>query len=90
MIPPVSLTATQLRRIEEYRDTLRVTREAPDGDNRAQPPSSGELGGADPRGGDSGQEGTRLGSRDGAIVEVSNTGSVPTWASVVSGAEEPS
>lgn len=61
-----------------------MTREAPDGDNQAQPPSSGGLGGADPQGGNSGQEGTQQGSRDGATGEVSNIGSVTTWASVVS------
>ena len=50
------------------------------------PPSSSGSGGADPQGGESGQEGTQHSGKEGGTTRgLSNTGSVRTWANVVSG-----
>ena len=70
---------SQLRHIDEYHDTLHLTREARKRDMRSHPPSSGGLMGVDPRAGDSGKEGTRQGGREGSTTcRISNTGSVRT------------
>jgi hypothetical protein len=80
------MSVAQLRRIDQYRNTLRLSREAPECDTRPHPPSGDGSGVADPRGDESGQEGTRQSSREGGTTRgVSNTGSVRTWANVVSG-----
>jgi len=85
MIPPVSLSLAQLRHIDKYRNTLRMTREAPDGDEQAQIPSSGGSGGANTLSGGSGQKGTSQGGREVGTGRVSNTDSLQTLVNVGSG-----
>ena len=75
MIPPVSLSLAQLRHIDKYRHTLRMTREAPDGDEQAQFPSSG----ADTVSGGSRQKGTPQGGREVGTHRVSNTDPCKLW-----------